>query len=401
MKTKIKFGMIVILSGLFSQAQTIKVTATGTIPASTIYGNTSVVVGNGAGAGATTTGTNNCFFGFESGKVNTSGGNNTFAGYKSGAANASGSYNSFFGSEAGLMNTASGNTFFGYQSGRVNVSGSQNSYFGRESGVTSTGGSNTFMGFRAGYLNSSGGGNTCIGSAAGYNITTGGGNVLIGSGASMIGASSGNVCIGGTSGAGGTGENNIFLGSAAGYGVTGNNNILMGTWTGNGQTISNKLIIDYDDNGDFSDVLIEGDFADRYFKVNGKTGIGMGTAAFPTNALYTSYNLFVTGGILADEVRVKLSSSGTWPDYVFLDDYKLPSLDEVESYIKTNGRLMNVPSATQVGEDGIEMGQMAIIQQEKIEELTLYLIEQNNALKKQSEEIAELKAMVEALANKR
>lgn len=112
---------------------------------------------------------------------------------------------------------------------------------------------------------------------------------------------------------------------------------------------------------------------------DGKVGIG-NISTFPTNSLYNDYKLFVTGGILTDEIRVKLSASGTWADYVFAKDYNLKPLSEVEAYITENGHLPNVPSATQVKEDGIDVADMTRIQQEKIEELTLYIIEQNKRI---------------------
>lgn len=112
---------------------------------------------------------------------------------------------------------------------------------------------------------------------------------------------------------------------------------------------------------------------------DGKVGIG-NVSTFPTNSLYNNYKLFVSGGILTDEIRVKLSASGTWADYVFAKDYELKPLSEVEAYITKNGHLPNVPSAAEVKEDGINVADMARIQQEKIEELTLYIIEQNKRI---------------------
>lgn len=90
----------------------------------------------------------------------------------------------------------------------------------------------------------------------------------------------------------------------------------------------------------------------------GKVGIGTSTT-FPSNPIYANYKLFVTGGILTDEVRVALSSSGTWADYVFAKDYKLLSIKEVEQFIAKNNHLPNVPSAKQVKEEGINVGDMA------------------------------------------
>ena len=106
--------------------------------------------------------------------------------------------------------------------------------------------------------------------------------------------------------------------------------------------------------------------------------------------------------IWAQEVRVR---TDLWADYVFAEDYKLSSLKEVEQYISENGHLPNVPSAKQVMEDGIEVGEMTKIQQEKIEELTLYAIAQDKQidaqqkmLEEQQKQIDELKAAVKALA---
>lgn len=107
----------------------------------------------------------------------------------------------------------------------------------------------------------------------------------------------------------------------------------------------------------------------------GTTGrVGIGTTNTPTTIggeNISAYRLFVKGGILTEEVRVRTG----WADYVFADDYKLPTLTEVGKFIDENGHLPNVPSAAQVEEEGIELGEITRIQQEKIEELTLYLIE--------------------------
>ncbi len=113
-------------------------------------------------------------------------------------------------------------------------------------------------------------------------------------------------------------------------------------------------------------------------RTDGKIGVGVGN--FPTNALYANYKLFVTGGILADEVRVAMSTSGTWADYVFAKEYQLPTISEVEAFIEKNQHLPNVPSAAQVKEEGINVADMARIQQEKIEELMLYIIQQNKRI---------------------
>jgi hypothetical protein len=87
------------------------------------------------------------------------------------------------------------------------------------------------------------------------------------------------------------------------------------------------------------------------------------------------YNLAVVGSILAEGVTVKLQSSG-WPDFVFENTYILPTLKEVEQHIKDNGYLIDMPSSKDVETNGINLGEMNIKLLQKIEELTLYVIQQ-------------------------
>ncbi|WP_420574141.1 hypothetical protein [Kordia sp.] len=94
------------------------------------------------------------------------------------------------------------------------------------------------------------------------------------------------------------------------------------------------------------------------------------------------YNLFVKKGIRTEKVKVELAS-GVWADYVFKSDYNLKPLEEVEAFINTNGHLPNVPSATEVEKEGVNLGEMDAKLLEKIEELTLYVIE----LKKEINEL--------------
>lgn len=109
-----------------------------------------------------------------------------------------------------------------------------------------------------------------------------------------------------------------------------------------------------------------------------------------------NYKLSVAGKIRAHEVKVYT----TWADYVFEDDYKLKTLEEVEQYINENGHLPNVPSAATIEKKGLEVGNMIKIQQEKIEELTLYLIEQEKENDQLKKDVEELKAAVKVLMEK-
>ncbi|MEL6558327.1 MAG: hypothetical protein AAFQ94_09095 [Bacteroidota bacterium] len=120
-------------------------------------------------------------------------------------------------------------------------------------------------------------------------------------------------------------------------------------------------------------------------KANGHIGIG---TTDPT------HKLSVNGAIRSKEVRC---DNDNWPDYVFTDAYKLKSLDEVSQFIAANGHLPNIPSAGEVKTNGFELAKMDASLLEKIEELTLYTIEQQNKLKNQEALIQALIQRIEKL----
>jgi hypothetical protein len=123
---------------------------------------------------------------------------------------------------------------------------------------------------------------------------------------------------------------------------------------------------------DLGKFIIRLNGGDRMFvHPDGRVSIGISTPA-------TGYMLSVNGKIISEEVRVELDVN--WPDYVFKQDYKLPSLKQVENFIQKNNHLPGIPSAAQVKKEGIELGDMNKRLLEKIEELTLYLIQQNKEL---------------------
>lgn len=104
------------------------------------------------------------------------------------------------------------------------------------------------------------------------------------------------------------------------------------------------------------------------------------------------------GKIVAKEVEVK---TNVWADYVFDKDYKLNSLEEIEKHIQEKGHLPNIPSAEKVLQNGINVAEMNVKLLEKIEELTLYSIEQNKKLKAQSEKVEKMEKLLEKILSEK
>jgi hypothetical protein len=117
-----------------------------------------------------------------------------------------------------------------------------------------------------------------------------------------------------------------------------------------------------------------------YMNLSGNVGIGTTDPQ--------GYKLAVNGSAIAESVTVKLHES--WPDYVFKPAYTLPSLNEIKTYIDQNHHLPDMPSEAEVAKDGLNLGEINKLLTKKVEELTLYLIDQ-------SKQISELKQQVEAI----
>ncbi|MBE7169529.1 MAG: hypothetical protein INR73_03015 [Williamsia sp.] len=104
--------------------------------------------------------------------------------------------------------------------------------------------------------------------------------------------------------------------------------------------------------------------------------------------------LSVNGNIVTKRLRVTQSG---WSDYVFEPTYKLLPLKQVEEYITRNHHLPDVPTAKQVEEQGIDVGSSQATLLRKIEELTLYVIEQNKKLEEQQKQVGELRQEIRTL----
>lgn len=109
----------------------------------------------------------------------------------------------------------------------------------------------------------------------------------------------------------------------------------------------------------------------------GNGNVGIGVQAPPAK-------LTVNGAVLATRMRV--NQNLTWPDFVFRKDYQLPSLQELEAYIQQHQHLPEVPSAQDIARDGQDLGEMNRLLLKKLEEMTLYILQQDkriNALEQQ------------------
>jgi hypothetical protein len=114
------------------------------------------------------------------------------------------------------------------------------------------------------------------------------------------------------------------------------------------------------------------------------SGVAIGTSL--TCGLPSGYKLAVKGKVICEEVEVKLENNNCWADYVFDSTYNLMSLKEVEQFVIKNKHLPNIPSSSQLVEKGMNVNEMLKLQMEKIEELTLYMIQ----IKKENDELRKL-----------
>jgi trimeric autotransporter adhesin len=152
--------------------------------------------------------------------------------------------------------------------------------------------------------------------------------------------------------------------------IAGNGRMFIGD---GGGTARRGLLIDAIEAGDYVRI-VPFDYGtstnmDLYLPSN----VNIGTS---TGAL--GYMLSVNGKIMAEELKVQMSE--TWPDYVFSENYALPSIPELEKSIIRDGRLPGMPSADDVEVNGFEVGEMNRLLLEKVEELTLYIIQQDKRI---------------------
>ncbi len=125
---------------------------------------------------------------------------------------------------------------------------------------------------------------------------------------------------------------------------------------------------------------------------NGDFFIGTPTTPGPEFLLSNTGDLTITGKFISGGTTLAV------PDYVFEDDYDLMTLAEVREFIDANGHLPRIPSAGEINAGGINLSDMQMSLLEKIEELTLYTLEQKDALTGQADRIAALESELARLA---
>jgi hypothetical protein len=110
---------------------------------------------------------------------------------------------------------------------------------------------------------------------------------------------------------------------------------------------------------------------------------GFSVTAPSSPSLHDTLKLAVNGAIFALEALVKSDCCWPWPDFVLGENYELMPLDKLEQKIKEDKHLPDMQTADQVSKEGINLGEMQAKLLQKIEELTLYVID----LKKENERL--------------
>jgi hypothetical protein len=140
--------------------------------------------------------------------------------------------------------------------------------------------------------------------------------------------------------------------------------------------------INFSNNGVFKSFITQ-NANELYIGVNGRLHLDA-TSSVSIGVVDTDgddYKLAVNGRVVCEELKVKLSEN--WPDYVFKSDYNLLPLKDLKSFINQYKHLPNIPSADTVEKEGIQVGDMQKKLMQKVEELTLYILD----LQKQIDEL--------------
>ncbi|MDR1698435.1 MAG: hypothetical protein LBR75_01240 [Prevotellaceae bacterium] len=310
---------------------------------------------------------------------NSRGTDNIAVGY-SATDNVTGSNNTAIGSWA-LRSGQSANTAIGYKS-QTSATGNSTPSVGYYTLKSTTGRNNVAVGNYALQSHNSGGYNTAIGASALSQARVGNKNTGVGHSALHNVTGSENTALG--SGAGRnitTGMRNIAIGLDAGGSINSSYNIIMGyrseaTTSDNNIIIGKKITLPAGtSNGlNIGGVLfgsgLHSELPDypSAAPANGRIGI---------NVVNPQATLDVNGDIRANEIKINLNGGA---DFVFAEDYKLMNLSDLDEFVSTNKHLPDVAPAAEMVSEGVDMGEFQIKLLQKIEELTLYIIEQDKRI---------------------
>jgi len=114
--------------------------------------------------------------------------------------------------------------------------------------------------------------------------------------------------------------------------------------------------------------------------------------------IFNNRTMRIDGQLFAKEIKIQ---SNVWSDHVFCKDYRLRSIEEVKEFIETNNHLPDIPSEQEVRENGVDLGDMQAKLLQKIEELTLYLINQDKSIHELQKSNQELQNEIEQLKRNR
>jgi trimeric autotransporter adhesin len=388
----------------------------------------------------------NSFFGYTAGFFTTRASHNSFFGNEAGRTNTEGEFNSFFGDRAGFQNTTGGfNSSFGYQAGVANTLGELNSSFGTSAGYYNTAGSlNSFFGYNAGRSNTTEICNTFLGAlsngapfvqnstAIGYRAQVTKSNSLV------LGSISGVnedvnepladtfVGIGTTApdyqlvveGEQAVGKFRRYYGTEDPFTKTfapaflfersrgirsAPSDILPGDWLGKVQFRGRVtglprdmpeygalafIASDNAQNGRFS--FIDRDLVTERMVILNTGNVGINTTA-PLERLHVVGNVRIDGDLIWTDPGASV------PDYVLDPNYNLMTIDELEKFIAEEKHLPNIPAATEIKDKGLNLSEFQMRLLEKIEELTLYTVQQAKSIEVQKAVLEQKDSKIAAL----
>ncbi|GAB2778879.1 hypothetical protein GCM10027275_22960 [Rhabdobacter roseus] len=328
-------------------------------------------------------GTRNIVIGTSAGYSINTAADNVFLGANAGYTTSEGTGNSFFGTFAGYHNIGSGNTFFGANTGLNNTTGIRNVFLGNGSGIINTiGNENTAIGNGANFGTNNLTRATAIGAFSTVNCSS---CIVLGDPSAKVGIGI-NTPLEKLHISGGTiriNFANIPVASGTLYNLyTDADGRIVRASTSNAREAVTEDVKEnwiYQKNDIFN------------------TNSGNVIIGNSINNTPKGYKLFVSDGILTEKVKVAIKNTSDWSDFVFNKDYNLLPLNKVEQYIKKNKHLPGVPSAKEVTETGIDLAKMDAILLQKIEELTLHLIEISKQNEKINQENRDLMSRVKVL----